>query len=57
MKIKNFVCDKICEENLKKIETEINAFTTTNKTVDVKVNTASNNFGAVIVYTVLYQEE
>ena len=57
MKIKNFVCDKICEENLKKIEAEINAFTTTNKTVDVKVSTASNNFGAVIVYTVLYQEE
>ena len=23
MKIKNFVCDKICEENLKKIETYI----------------------------------
>ena len=57
MKIKNFMCNKICDDNLKKIEDEVNAFITTNKTVDVKVSTASNNFGAIVIYTVLYQEE
>lgn len=57
MKIKNFLCDKINPEKLKEIEKEINEFITTHSTVDVKINTASNNFGAVIIYTVLYKEE
>lgn len=56
MKIKNFLCDKINPERLKAIEAEINEFITTHNTIDVKVNTASNNFGAVIIYTVLYKE-
>ncbi len=57
MKIETFICDKLNETSLKAIEKTINAFTTSHKTVDIKVNTAVNSYGAIIIYTVLYEEE
>lgn len=57
MKIKEFACRDCTDEGLKAVELEVNAFTTTHNTIDIKVNTISNNFGFVILYTVLYKEE
>ena len=57
MKIKTFICTKINQEHLKSIEKEVNAFTAKHKVVDIKVNTTSNNYGAVVVYTVIYEGE
>jgi len=57
MKIKTFICTKINQEHLKNVEKEVNAFTAKHKVVDIKVNTTSNNYGAVVVYTVIYEGE
>lgn len=57
MKIKNFSCTQVNQDNLDKIAAEVNEFTTTHNTIDIKVNAVANNFGCVIIYTVLYQEE
>lgn len=57
MKIKSFTCTRINEENLKAFDNEINKFTTTHCIVDIKVSTLTNNFGGVIVYTVIYEED
>lgn len=57
MKIKIFKCDKICNECLRNIEKEINTFSEKHKIINVMVNTVSNNFGAVIIYSLLYEEQ
>jgi hypothetical protein len=57
MKIKTFKCDKITDETLKSTEKAVNDFLKNHKSIDVKVSTFCNNFGAVLIYTVLYEEE
>ena len=44
MKIKNFSCTQVNQDNLDKIAAEVNEFTTTHNTVDIKVNTAVNSY-------------
>jgi archaellum biogenesis ATPase FlaH len=57
MKIKTFKCDKISDETLKSTEKAVNDFLKNHKSIDIKVSTFCNNFGAVLIYTVLYEEE
>lgn len=57
MKIKTFKCDKITDIELQKIEKEVNDFTTSHNTVDVKVTSCCNSFGWVIIYCVIYNED
>ena len=56
MKIKNFVCDKFNEEELKKVECEINEFTSTHDTIDIKISSCCNSFGWLVIYAVIYKE-
>lgn len=55
-KIKNFVCDKFNEEELKKVECEINEFTSTHDTIDIKISSCCNSFGWLVIYGVIYKE-
>lgn len=57
MKIKTFICDKINRESLIVIEKEVNMFTMSHEVTDIKINTVANNFGAVIIYTIIYEGE
>ena len=57
MKIKTFMCDKINEEGLKKAEKEVNDFTSSNETTDIKISTCCNSFCSVILYCVIYKEK
>ena len=57
MKIKNFICHQINSKGLKIIEDEVNDFTTTHEVMDVKVSILCNQFGSVVIYTVIYKGE
>lgn len=57
MKIKTFMCDKINKEGLRKVEKEVNDFTSNHETTDIKISTCCNSFGSVILYCVIYKEK
>ena len=57
MKIKIFRCGQIDDTHLKAIEEDVNDFVSTHNTIDIKVNCSSNNYGTVLIYTVLYRGE
>ena len=44
-KIKHFKLENFKPEELQKIEDDINAFTSTHNTIDVKVTSCCNSFG------------
>lgn len=54
-KIKTFT-SCVNKEELERIETEVNTFTSTHDVEDIIVNTPCNKYGVVIVYTVIYKE-
>ena len=56
-KIKTFKTEDFSPEGLKKIENEINAFTRSHNTLDIKVTSCCNSFGWLLVYCVIYEEE
>lgn len=57
MKIKTFICGEINNQELQKIEKEINDFTATHDVVDVKITSCCNSFGSAIIYGIVYREK
>ena len=56
MKIKTFICNEINDKGLQKVEKEINDFTSSHETTDIKISTCCNSFTPVILYCVIYKE-